>query len=222
MAKIDSDKMWASVIKRYCEAHNMDRSVVECFLDKALEDQGLKLNENFELEKIEEIKGNQGGISPKFKIGDTIRLKGSQVEYTIESISEGFYHCGGCDAGIECADTEFELVEPKHSNVERNGKNCKGKAEKFIKDYTNGCSNELGAVEDRFGKKVISYHEWLTPEQALAAVEIAREEMMEDITIFLEGAHEYTDNKVLQMQYDNEGLIRDFREFVRNKIMKDE
>ena len=29
------------------------------------------------------------------------------------------------------------------------------KAEKFIEDCTNHCSNELCAVEDRFGKKVI-------------------------------------------------------------------
>ena len=96
------------------------------------------------------------------------------------------------------------------------------KAEKFIQNCTRKDSNELCAVEDRFGKKVISYHEWLTPDQTKKAVEIAREEMMEDVTVFLEGAHEYTDNKVLQRQYDNEGLIRDFREFVRNKIMKDE
>lgn len=53
------------------------------------------------------------------------------------------------------------------------------KAEQFIKDCTRGCSNELCAVEDKYGKKVISYHEWLTPEQALAAVEIAREELIE-------------------------------------------
>ena len=54
-----------------------------------------------------------------------------------------------------------------------------GKAEKFIDDCTRNCSNELCAVEDRFGKKVISYHEWLTPDQARRAVEIAREEMIE-------------------------------------------
>jgi hypothetical protein len=52
-------------------------------------------------------------------------------------------------------------------------------AEKFIQDCTRNCSNELCAVEDRFGKKVISYHEWLTPDQARKAVEIAREEMVE-------------------------------------------
>ena len=53
------------------------------------------------------------------------------------------------------------------------------KARQFIKDYTRGCSNELCAVEDIHGKKVISYHEWLTPEQALAAVEIEREELID-------------------------------------------
>ena len=95
------------------------------------------------------------------------------------------------------------------------------RAEKFIQDYTRNYSNLL--YRDYIGgfDKTV-YQPWLTPDQARRAVEIAREEMMEDITIFLEGAHEYTDNKVLQMQYDNEGLIRDFREFVRNKIMQDE
>jgi len=92
-------------------------------------------------------------------------------------------------------------------------------AEKFIQDYTKKCSNELCAVEDRFGKKVISYYDWLTPDEARKAVEIAREELMEEFIekaiTFLEGAHEYIDNKKLQLQYDNEGLIRDFRQFMR-------
>lgn len=47
-------------------------------------------------------------------------------------------------------------------------------AEQFIKDYTRTDSNELIAIEDIHGKKVISYHEWLTPEQALMAVELGR------------------------------------------------
>lgn len=53
------------------------------------------------------------------------------------------------------------------------------KAKQFIKECTRRCSNELCAVEDKYGKKVISYHEWLTPEQALGAVEIEREEVIE-------------------------------------------
>ena len=47
-------------------------------------------------------------------------------------------------------------------------------AEQFIKDYTRTDSNELISIEDIHGKKVISYHEWLTPEQALRAVELGR------------------------------------------------
>ena len=59
------------------------------------------------------------------------------------------------------------------------------KVRQFIKDCTRGCSNELGAVEYKDGKKVYSYHEWLTPEQALAAVEIANEELIEKVCEWL-------------------------------------
>lgn len=44
-------------------------------------------------------------------------------------------------------------------------------AEEYIKAYTRGNSNELA-----YG----GYHEWLTPENALAAVELAREELVKD------------------------------------------
>ena len=75
------------------------------------------------------------------------------------------------------------------------------KVRQFIKDYTRGCSNELCAVEDRYGQKVISYHEWLTPEQALAAVEIAREELIDKACEWLkEHWREYvwlTDNDII-------------------------
>lgn len=40
--------------------------------------------------------------------------------------------------------------------------------EEYIKAHTRGCSNEL--VHG-------GYHEWLTPENALAAVELARKEI---------------------------------------------
>ena len=69
------------------------------------------------------------------------------------------------------------------------------KAEKFIIEHTRNCSNELGAVESRAGKEVISYYKWLTPDQALRAVEIAREETLlnvvewiKDTFIFSKGA----------------------------------
>ena len=45
-------------------------------------------------------------------------------------------------------------------------------AEEYIKAYTRGNSNEL--VHG-------GYHEWLTPENALAAVELAREELVKKV-----------------------------------------
>lgn len=77
------------------------------------------------------------------------------------------------------------------------------KVRQFIKDYTRGCSNELCAVEDRYGKKVISYHEWLTPEQALAAVEIAREELIKKATSYIQ-----------QHWIWNTKMIEDFKKYM--------
>jgi len=53
------------------------------------------------------------------------------------------------------------------------------KAEKFISDCTRNCSNELDSFQTKTGAWVDTYHEWLTPDQARKAVEIAREEMIE-------------------------------------------
>lgn len=61
------------------------------------------------------------------------------------------------------------------------------KAEQYIQDYTRNCSNELGAIESIEGTRVISYYEWLTPDQARSAVEIAKEEMIEKAREYLDG-----------------------------------
>ena len=50
--------------------------------------------------------------------------------------------------------------------------------EEFIKGYTKGCSNIIQGYDD-MQNPVIDYHTWLTPEQALRAVELAREEMID-------------------------------------------
>jgi hypothetical protein len=65
------------------------------------------------------------------------------------------------------------------------------RAEKFISDCTRNCSNELVAVESRAGKKVVSYHEWLTPDQARRAVEIAREEIQKRLVSILTDSLRY-------------------------------
>lgn len=44
--------------------------------------------------------------------------------------------------------------------------------EEYIQAYTRSCSNELVGG---------GYHEWLTPENVLAAVELAREETAESV-----------------------------------------
>ena len=53
------------------------------------------------------------------------------------------------------------------------------KAEKFISDCTRNCSNELDSFQTKTGAWVDTYHEWLTPDEARAAVEIAKEEMID-------------------------------------------
>ena len=51
------------------------------------------------------------------------------------------------------------------------------RAKKFIDDYTRNCSNELGGGV---------YHEWLTPDDALSAVEIAKEEVLLNVAEWIE------------------------------------
>lgn len=88
------------------------------------------------------------------------------------------------------------------------------KAEKFISDCTRDCSNELGAVESRAGKEVISYYEWLTPDQARKAVEIARDELIEKACYVIR--HRYGHYHYLKGDI-TEDLIKEFV-----KAMKDE
>lgn len=52
-------------------------------------------------------------------------------------------------------------------------------AKQFIKDCTKTCSNEMVAKEPCF-------HEWVTPEQALKAIEIAKEEWLNRTCEWLE------------------------------------
>lgn len=49
-------------------------------------------------------------VKPKFKVGDTIRPKGSLAEYTIESIYGERYHGKGWGLDISC-DNDYELVK---------------------------------------------------------------------------------------------------------------
>ena len=68
------------------------------------------------------------------------------------------------------------------------------KAEQYIKDYTRNCSNELSNGE---------YESWLTPDQALRAAEIAKEETIEKACKWLLKNDSYAK--------PTEVLVRDFR-----------
>lgn len=48
-----------------------------------------------------------------------------------------------------------------------------------------GKVEEGGSVESKYGKRVISYREWIDPENAVSACEIEREEVLRDVTIWI-------------------------------------
>lgn len=56
------------------------------------------------------------------------------------------------------------------------------KAEQFILNHTRNCSN----IEYRQGVYAPNYQLWITPEQALKAVEMEREEIIEEAVSWLE------------------------------------
>lgn len=55
------------------------------------------------------------------------------------------------------------------------------KAEKFIQDYTRNCSNEIIGGGWNNGEFVQTFNPWLTQDQARRAVEIAREEILQEV-----------------------------------------
>ena len=95
------------------------------------------------------------------------------------------------------------------------------KAEKFIQDCTRSCSNELISIESRAGKEVISYNEWLNPEQARKAVELEREEMIEKACEWLkENKDKYLYNTGEKSEYIptcSGKMIEDFKNYMEGE-----
>ena len=62
------------------------------------------------------------------------------------------------------------------------------RAEKIIQDYTRSCSNQYDFPEyfENGIKRLKEYQPWLTPDQALRAVEIAREEVIDKVIGWIE------------------------------------
>lgn len=81
------------------------------------------------------------------------------------------------------------------------------KAEQFIKDYTRGCSNEVRGWDN--GELILHYQEWLTPDQALRAVEIAKEEMIIKAATWF--ANRYQANGSYLNATDTEDFIKEMK-----------
>ena len=97
------------------------------------------------------------------------------------------------------------------------------KAKQFIKDYTRRCSNEL----EHYCFNSCEFHPWLTPEQALSAVAIEREEVVESITNILKSA-DYKDyistiiSGIGTIKFDSDrfvnDIIKDFKKAMEEQV----
>ena len=95
------------------------------------------------------------------------------------------------------------------------------KAEKFISDCTRNCSNEIFRNKDGSFTNIPlkgEYNPWLTPDQARKAVEIAREEVIEQTVDWLtKHAKKYYFDKERYLGTDE--LVEDYKLIMS---MKDE
>ena len=96
------------------------------------------------------------------------------------------------------------------------------RAERFISDFTKNCSNQYDFPE-RFEngiKRLKEYQPWLTPDQARKAVEIARDELMENVCQFIqEHHHEYTswNTEEYELEFNTEQFIQDIKQLIKDE-----
>lgn len=93
------------------------------------------------------------------------------------------------------------------------------KAEKFISDCTRNCSNDIIGWQKN---SLPIYASWLTPDQARRAVEIAREELLEEICVWLKHLQvkpTYFDVDWLQREwyFERDKLIEDLKQAMRDE-----
>ena len=96
-------------------------------------------------------------------------------------------------------------------------------AVEYIKNYTKGCSNAI--VGHNQGESDELYAPWLSPDNALAAVEIAKEEFIEKAREFFEenlteeeckfGCSEWIETKTKYESIDS--FIRAFERYIKGK-----
>ena len=83
------------------------------------------------------------------------------------------------------------------------------KAEKFISEYTKNCSNVV-VYSGMSERGEFRYHEWLTPDQARRAVEIAREEIYEWLK---DNIHMYNG----ECEGDRKAIIEDLKQAMNDE-----
>lgn len=90
------------------------------------------------------------------------------------------------------------------------------KVEKFIQENTRNCSNAIYDPYDT-GDAITIYAPWLTPDQARKAVEIAREEMLNDICEWIEeNIGEYCNGENIGV-FGQERFINDLKQAVKDE-----
>lgn len=85
----------------------------------------------------------------------------------------------------------------------------------YISAYTRHCSNELVAVQDISGKRVVSYHEWLTPENARSVALIAKENTVRETALWLAAnalSYFYHDPAKDDYGFELTDMVRDMKE----------
>ena len=92
------------------------------------------------------------------------------------------------------------------------------KAEEYIQEHTRNCSNTV-AWSGMIDGSELRYHEWLTPDQALKAVEIAREEVIERVVKFLSKEENIPlwDDRGGDFGCDNVLLIKNLKQAIKDE-----
>jgi hypothetical protein len=89
------------------------------------------------------------------------------------------------------------------------------KIEQYIKNFTRNCSNEIGYCHNKTRNHNHVFYPWLTQDQALRAVEIAREETINDMCDWIASGLDVNADGILTVNVKE--LVKDLKQ-----AMKDE
>lgn len=130
------------------------------------------------------------------------------VEVTVKSIeyiTEDNSYVYVLSNGIFIDEDRLEEILYKPKDVKES------KAQQYIWDYTKNCSNQLLFEDDN--RKY--YEPWLTPDHALSAIQIAKEEFIERAAEWFDKNITHKTDKGVIINFDNySDLINNFKKYV--------